>query len=166
MNAGQRGFGAIIAIVILVIMATLAAGLVRLGTTQQATSTQDILSARAWQVARAGNEWGLYQALKSGSCIGAAGTLDLRATTGFSVTVSCSSQSLSNTCTCPLSTCPSPPYPPYYFCEGETSPGNPQAVTTYSIDAVACNSAACPDAALAATPGYVERRRLVIANTP
>ena len=52
MNAGQRGFGAIVAIVILVIMATISAALVRLGTTQQVTSTQDILSARAWQTAR------------------------------------------------------------------------------------------------------------------
>jgi MSHA biogenesis protein MshP len=145
MNDGQRGFGAIVALVILVIMAVLAAGLVRLGTTQQATSTQDILSARAWQVARAGNEWGLYQALQSGSCSGASGTLDLRAATGFSVTVSCTSKN---------------------FNEGETSPGTPQVITTYSIDAVACNSAACPDAALAATPGYIERKRLVIANTP
>ena len=40
MNAGQRGFGAIVALVILVIMAVLAAGLVRLGTTQQVTSSE------------------------------------------------------------------------------------------------------------------------------
>ena len=142
-----------VALVILVIMAVLAAGLVRLGTTQQATSAQDILSARAWQVARAGNEWGLYQALQSGSCSGASGTLDLRATTGFSVTVSCTSQTFyegeTNT--------PSPRRPPAL---------KPNVITTYSIKAVACNSAACPDAALAATPGYVERERLVIANTP
>ena len=144
MNAGQRGFGAIIAIVILVIMATLAAGLVRLGTTQQATSTQDILSARAWQVARAGTEWGLYQALQFGNCSGAT-TLDLRAATGFSVTVTCTSKS---------------------FNEGEVTPGTTRAITTYSINAIACNSTACPDTASASTPGYVERERLVIANTP
>jgi MSHA biogenesis protein MshP len=145
MKDGQRGFGAVVALVILVIMAVLAAGLIRLGTTQQATSSQDILSARAWQVARAGNEWGLYQALQSGSCAGAAGTLDLRAATGFSVTVSCTSKN---------------------FNEGETTPGTPRVITVYSISAVACNSAACPDATLAGTPGYVERARLVIANTP
>ena len=47
-------------------------------------------------------------------------------------------------------------------------PGVPLVITTYSIEAVACNTgaAACPDAALAATPGYVERKRLVLANTP
>ncbi|MHB8667916.1 MAG: MSHA biogenesis protein MshP [Burkholderiales bacterium] len=145
MIAGQRGFGAIMAIVILVVMATLAAALVRLGTTQQATSTQDILSARAWQVARAGDEWGLYWAMHDGSCANAAGTLDLRASTGFAVTVSCTSKN---------------------FNEGESAPGTPRVITTYSIDAVACNSATCPNAGLAATPGYIERRRLVVANTP
>lgn len=145
MKALQRGFGAIVAIIILVILATISAALVRLGTTQQATSTQDILSARAWQTARAGNEWGLYRVLgPAGSCAPLT-TLDLRATTGFSVTVSCSART---------------------FNEGETTPGVPQVTTTYSIEAVACNSTACPDAALAATPGYVERKRVVMANTP
>lgn len=146
MMAGQRGFGAIVAIIILVVMAVLAAALVRLATTQQITSAQDVLSARAYQTARAGNEWGLYQALRAGSCVGPPGTtLDLRATTGFSVTVTCVAKA---------------------FNEGETSPGVPLIATTYSIEAVACNSAACPDAAIAATPVYVERKRLVIANTP
>lgn len=146
MNAGQRGFGAIAAIVILVIMATISAALVRLGTTQQLTSAQDVLSARAWQAARAGNEWGLYQALRAGSCAGTA-SLDLRAATGFLVTVSCSARS---------------------FNEGETSPDVPLVITTYNIEAVACNTgaAACPDAVLAATPGYVERKRMVMANAP
>lgn len=145
MRTSQHGFGAIAAIVILVILATISAALVRLGTTQQVTSTQDILSTRAWQTARAGSEWGLYWALRNGSCAGATGTLDLRATSGFSVTVTCTARA---------------------FKEGETSPGVPSVTTTYSIEAVACNSAACPDAALAATPGYVERKRLVMANIP
>ncbi len=144
MNAGQRGFGIIAAIVILVILAGISAALVRLATTQQVTSAQDIQSERAWQVARAGNEWGLYQAVRFGCWAGAA-TLDLRAATGFSVSVTCASKA---------------------FNEGETTAGVPLAITTYSIDAVACNSSACPDAALAATPGYVERKRLVSANTP
>jgi len=147
MNAGQRGFGVIAAIVILVIMATISAALVRLGTTQQVTSTQDVLSARAWQAARAGNEWGLDRALSASSCAGATGTLDLRASTGFLVSVTCTAKN---------------------FNEGETSPGVPLVITTYSIEAVACNTAAaaCPDATMAATPGYVERKRLVMANTP
>jgi len=162
MIARERGFGAIAAIVILVILATISAALVRLGTTQQVTSTQDILSARAWQVARAGNEWGLYQALAAAPtwCVpGAYGsaptvavqTLDLRASTGFSATVTCTSK---------------------IFNEGEEPNPLPppllraHQITTYSIEAVACNSAACPDAAMAAKPGYIERKRLVMANAP
>jgi MSHA biogenesis protein MshP len=146
MNAGQRGFGAIAAIVILVIMATISAALVRLGTTQQLTSAQDVMSARAWQAARAGNEWGLDRALSASSCFGPT-SLDLRAATGFLVTVTCTARN---------------------FNEGESSPGVPLVVTTYSIEAVACNTggATCPDATMAATPGYVERKRLVMANTP
>ena len=140
----QHGFGIVAAIVLIVIMATLSGALVRLGTTQQATSTQDLLSARAWQVARAGSEWGLYRALgPAASCV-AMTTLDLRASTGFSVSVSCTAQP---------------------FNEGESAPGVAQVNTSYSIEAVACNSATCPDAALAATPGYVERKRLVTANS-
>ena len=152
MNAGQRGFGAIVAIVILVIMATISAALVRLGTTQQVTSTQDILSARAWQTARAGNEWGLFRALSpSASCVGVAGTtLDLRATTGFSVTVICTSNT---------------------FKEGEKSTGGSCVTTTYSIEAIACNfpvvgTTECLNNPQAATPGYVERKRQVLADKP
>lgn len=144
MMSGERGFGAIIAIIVLVIMAIISAGLLRLGTTQQATSAQDILSARAWQAARAGNEWGLYQAVRAGSCV-AGTTLDLRASTGFSVTVTCTAKT---------------------YNEGESSPGVPLVTTTYNIQATACNSAVCPDATLATTPGYVERKRLVLANSP
>lgn len=59
----QSGFGAIAAIMILVILSVLAAALTRLGSTQQLTSAQDLLSARAWQAAKIGNEWGLFQAL-------------------------------------------------------------------------------------------------------
>ena len=144
MNTRQQGFGIIAAIVILVIMATLAGALVRLGTTQQATSTQDFLSARAWQVARAGSEWALYRALGPAASCAASTTLDLRADTGFSVTVTCASKP---------------------FNEGESAPGVAQVNTSYNIEAVACNSTACPDALLADTPGYIERKRLVVANS-
>ena len=145
MNARQGGFGVIAAIVILVIFAILSAALVRFSTTQQVTAAQDILSARALQAARAGNEWGLYQALGPAASCAPSATLDLRAAIGFSVTVSCSSKT---------------------FNEGESAPGVPRVVTTYNIEAVACNSASCPDATLAATPGYVERKRLVVASKP
>jgi MSHA biogenesis protein MshP len=64
----QRGFGAIAAIMVLVILAALAAGITTFSTGQQLASAQDIQSARAWQAAYAGTEWGLFRALKNNSC--------------------------------------------------------------------------------------------------
>jgi MSHA biogenesis protein MshP len=145
----QVGFGAIAAIVILVILASLAAAMVKFGYVAQMSSAQDTLTARATSAARAGNEWGLYQALKGGwtACAGAVQTLDLSADTGFYVTVTCGSTS---------------------YKEGETVPGTAQTVTIYSIDAVACNmplaaEPKCPNNGAAASPTYAERRRQVTA---
>jgi MSHA biogenesis protein MshP len=159
--SGQRGFGAVAAIAVLVILAALSAAIISVGTSQQMASAQDILSARAWQAARAGNEWGLYRALQAGQpWAGAAcdanadGTLntqtaplDLTADTGFQVTVSCDS---------------------WLYSEGEELVGGtPQAKTVriYRITAVACPAASCPatDATVAGA-GYVERTRTVLAT--
>ncbi|CAK0765816.1 MSHA biogenesis protein MshP [Gammaproteobacteria bacterium] len=152
----QQGFGAIVAIVVIVILGVLGSAIVSVGTTQQVTSAQDLLSARAWQAARAGNEWGLYQALHGQDWAGAsttcdtasrAATLNLTADTGFGVTVSCNSWSYS---------------------EGETVPGTPRTVIIYSIKAVACPATVCPplpaDSAIVSGMGYVERTRVVIAT--
>ena len=143
---GQRGLGAVAAIIVLVVLAALAAAVVRFGAVAQATNAQNIMSARASQAARAGTEWGLYQAFKGSwtTCTGASQTLDLTASTGFRVTVSCDSRN-------------------YY--EGETAPGTPRSVRIFTIDAVACSgSTACPDNTAAAGPNYVERRRQVQAS--
>ena len=143
----QRGFGAIAAIVVLVILASLAAAVVSLSSTQQLASAQDVQSAKAWQAARAGNEWGLYRALKDGACAAISGkTLDLTADTGFHVTVTCSSL-------------------PYS--EGEDDATlQPRPLTVYQLKAVACPVAAgCPaNGAAVAGAGYVERTRVVLAT--
>lgn len=143
----QRGFGVIAAIVVLVILAGLASAMLFLGTSQQMTIAQDVLSARAWQAARAGNEWGLHQALQGSwqTCSNASATLDLKADTdGFNVTVSCDSR---------------------LFQEGETAPGVSRTVRIFEIRAVACPAASCPavDASVAGM-AYVERSRMVIAT--
>ena len=139
MKCRQTGFGYIAAIVIVVILATLATAAVRLNTTQQASSNLDVLAARALQAARAGNELGLYRALVGAICEDA--FINMGA--GFSVQVKCRSAK---------------------FFEGESAPGVPIEKVIYEIDAVACNSAsACPDAARVATAEYVERRRVVTA---
>ena len=141
-----RGFGAIAAIVVLVVLATLAAAIVRVGHAAQMGSAQDVLGARTWAAARAGTEWGLYQAFKGGwsACAGASQTLDLRSEAGVLVTVTCSST---------------------VYNEGESAPGTAQTVRLYTINAVACNgTGACPDNARAVQPGYIERRRQVQAT--
>ncbi len=145
-RGAQRGFGAIAAIVVLVVLAVLAAAIVRFGSVAQNTAAQSVLAARALQAARAGTDWGLYQALKGSwtACSGASQTLDLSAETGFRVTVTCDSRA---------------------FNEGESAPGTPRTVRLYTIDAVACNAAAaCPDNAQASTRGYVERRQQIHAS--
>ena len=153
----QRGFGAIAAIVILVILSVLAAAITSISSTQHITTAQDLQSARAWQAARAGNEWGLYLALKAQpwptagvTCDTATftteirQTLDLTADTGLRVTVFCGSQQ---------------------YNEGESVPGTAKPVRIYRLRAVACPAATCPalDASVAGV-GYVERTRVVIAE--
>nr|MBP8272042.1 MSHA biogenesis protein MshP [Sphaerotilus sp.] len=93
LQRASGGFGAIAAIFVLVVLASLAAAIVRIGQSTQTGSAQDILGARAWATARAGTDWGLYQALKGSwsTCSGASQTLDLTADTGFKVTVRCTS---------------------------------------------------------------------------
>lgn len=139
----SAGFGAIAAIFVLVVLASLAAAIVRLGQSTQTGSAQDILGARAWAAARAGTEWGLYQALKGSwtTCSGASQTLDLSADIGMRVTVRCSSN---------------------LYNEGENTSGAAQTLRVYTVNAVACNStSACPDNTRAVQPGYIERRRQV-----
>ncbi|HYC42835.1 MAG TPA: MSHA biogenesis protein MshP [Noviherbaspirillum sp.] len=141
----QSGFGLVAAIFILVILASLGAAMVNFGAVQQTTSAQDILSAKAWQAARAGNEWGLFQALRGTwtACTNETQTLDLTADTGFRVTVNCTST---------------------VFNEGETASGT-RTVRIFRILSTACNSSSsCPDDASASSLGYIERVREVIAT--
>ena len=150
----QKGIGIIAAIMILVILASLAGAMVTFGTTQQLTSAQDVMSVKAWQAAKAGNDWGLYMALNAGTgwvsatvcapsaTVGTPGTqqtksIDLTADLGFSLTVTCSATK---------------------FNEGETAPDVPIEVTLYTITATATNGAPVN------SPGYVERSRTVIAE--
>jgi len=139
-----RGLGALTAILVLVVMGAMAAAVVRMGRLTQTTSQQDTQALRASSAARAGLEWGLYQALKGSwtSCSGASQTLNLGTDLGMQVSVGCNSQ---------------------LYNEGESAPGTPATVRVFTIDAVACNSSSCPDATAATRETYVERRRQVVA---
>lgn len=144
----QSGFAYIAAVILLVVVAIVCAALLRLSSTSQATIDQNLLGARANLAARGGVEWGLYR-LRTGACSTAPVTLnDFAAASGFVVTVTCTRRA---------------------FNEGEVA--NPDgslaavAKTVYSIDAIACNAAACPstNAATVSQAGYVERRRVATA---
>jgi MSHA biogenesis protein MshP len=141
-----RGFGALAAILVLVVLAGLAGAVLRLGQASQLALAQDVAGTRAAMAARAGLDWGLYQAFKGGwtTCAGTSQTLDLRADFGVWVTVSCQSDT---------------------YREGETAPGTPRSLRVYTLDAVACNGAtSCPDNTAATALSYVERRRQVQAT--
>jgi MSHA biogenesis protein MshP len=64
-GSGQKGFALVTAIFILVVLAGLGAAMVTISTSQHTTVAMDIQSARAYQAARAGIEWGAYQALQT-----------------------------------------------------------------------------------------------------
>ncbi|HZR02676.1 MAG TPA: hypothetical protein VFA81_05850 [Burkholderiales bacterium] len=94
----QGGFSLVSAIFILVVLAVLAAGIVKLSTTQHASASLDLQGVRAYQAARAGVEWGIYRILNPDaapsvvlpSCWGAAETLPLaQDLASFTVAVSC-----------------------------------------------------------------------------
>lgn len=59
----QQGVSVITAIFFLLLFAALAALMANMISTAHTTSAQDTLGARAYQSARAGVEWGLYQVL-------------------------------------------------------------------------------------------------------
>lgn len=164
--AKQRGMGAILAIMVLVIMASLAAALLTIGMSQQTTSSADILAARAFAAARTGTEIGLFKAISSTTpgdswktCSGLALTLDLSASTGFHVTVTCDSNTYYE------GDCDAADTDPHCVTNPNDATQKVRRVRFYRIEATACNSSvSCPDAAMASSAGYIERVRQVIAS--
>lgn len=69
-GAAQRGFALMSAIFLLVVLAGLGAAMLTFSSTQHVGSAMDVQGSRAYQAARAGIEWGAYQALRSSSCPG------------------------------------------------------------------------------------------------
>lgn len=140
-NQRQRGFALISAIFILVVLAALAGFIATVSTTQHAGSAIDIQSARAYQAARAGIEWGLFQTKVAAWCA-ATPTSDIGPFNGMAVTVTCATVAGGNAVEAGLG-------------------------SLYRITATACAPPAgstCPGAA--ATPAYVERRLSALVERP
>lgn len=142
-----RGFAIVSAIFILVVLAALGAFIVSISTSQQIGSALDVQGVRAFQAARAGLEWGLYQ---------------VQATPAYNFGYTSADPS---TRSCPAS-------PTSFVPAGDTFAGLTVTVictatvdanggpTIYTLTATACNlpnAGACPNTV---NPGalYIERR--------
>lgn len=86
----QRGFAAIAAVFLLVVLAALGAYMLTFSNTQQLTSAQDVQGSRAYWAARAGLEWGLGSVLANpAACPAPSTSFTIE---GFSVGVNCARQ--------------------------------------------------------------------------
>ncbi len=131
-----RGFTAVSAIFILVVLTALGAFIVSISSSQQMGTAMDVQGVRAYEAARAGLEWGLFRQLRAGNCAASTSFVPAAPTlSDFTVTVSCVATAGTN--------------------------GGP---ITYTVQSTACNQPSgvvCPNTA---NPGqrYVERRLDVI----
>lgn len=83
----QRGFAAIAAIFLLVVLAALGAFMLTFSNTQQLTSAQDLQGSRAYWAARAGLAWAVSSAIAApAACPVAPVPFDIE---GFAVTIAC-----------------------------------------------------------------------------
>ena len=101
----QRGLSLITAIFLVVLLAGLSAAIVTVSVNSQSQSSLDVMGARAYQAARSGVEWGLYQAIiNPPPCVASANitfpatatTLGPNAPSPFTVTVTCATTNDAN----------------------------------------------------------------------
>lgn len=145
-SGAQRGFAIPAAIFIVVILAALAAFLVSVGGGQQLGHAQDVAGIRAFQAAKSGVDWGVFQVLNTSGAFRTACNTGatsqnlpaLRNMEGFSVVVECVARNDN---------------------EGAGT------LRSYRVTATACSTAACPNTAADLPNLYVERRiSAVVAN--
>ena len=125
----DKGFAAISAIFILVVLAGLGVALVTISAGQQRAQAYDILGMKAYQAANAGMENALYEVLHNGACPGTPSYALTGNLSDFRVQIDC-------------------PNPAPSFNDGGS-------ITIYQITVTSCNQAACPGTT---GDGYVERQ--------
>lgn len=137
-RARSAGVGLITAIFLLVVLAGMGVAAVSLFNTQQASSSLDVEGARAYQAARAGVEWGLFQQRRNNQCANASFRMPDSVLASYTVTVSCRmTPGLAD------------------------EDGNTAALTRFHIRAVACNqpvNGACDAVANNNSPDFVRRQ--------
>jgi MSHA biogenesis protein MshP len=125
-----RGFALVLALVLIVALATIGAYLLTVSNVQVESGVMDEQGARAYQAARAGVDWGAYRVLRDTTCPGGTTTITLPANlAGFYAEVTCTA----------------------FGTESES--GSP--VSTFRIVATGCNATPCSSGTGAA---YVERQ--------
>ncbi|NBR29366.1 MAG: agglutinin biogenesis protein MshP [Betaproteobacteria bacterium] len=140
----QQGFSLVTAIFLITILMLLSAYMVGFRVFQDSSISLDTLGTRAYATARAGVEWGAYQALRPGPCVATTNTFAPGGTlAGFTATVTLT---------------------PTTFSEGGAN-----NVTICSITANACNNPVaatgrCPNAA--GGVNYVERQITIMTGQP
>ncbi len=85
----QHGFALVVAIFLLVVLASLGVYIVKISGVQHATVNLALMGARAFEAARTGIEWGAVQALDSGACTTTTLNLTEGGLAGFDVDVTC-----------------------------------------------------------------------------
>jgi MSHA biogenesis protein MshP len=88
----QRGFAAIAAIFLVVVLAALGGFMVSISNSQQISSAQDVMGTRAYWAARGGLEWGVASANAASVCPASPTAL---AMDGFAVSVTCNANAFS-----------------------------------------------------------------------
>ena len=133
----MSGFALPSAIFLLVILAALGAFVLSVSTSQHMGAALDVQGARAYQAARAGIEWGLFQSARNGTCGSTTLTFAGTSLAEFTTSVSCA---------------------PYSANEAGAT------VNVDQVTATACNQPPCPSASPGAN--YVERQLTVTIERP
>ena len=140
----QKGFSLVAAIFLLVVLALMGALIASVTGMQQASGQLDVSGVRAYQSARAGLEWAVYQVVDPGNTQASCGIKSCPTSptnlnslggslSGFTVTVTCTQAA-------------------------DTTESN-RNVRVFQITAIACNQPSAGScAATAPSTGYVERR--------
>ena len=126
-----RGFALMMAVFLIVTLATIGLYLVTVSTGQQVAVLQDEQGVRAYQAARAGIEVGAYELLIAPPCTDKTIPFTNQGLDGFSATVTCQRVDA-----------------------GESEGGT--AIEVYRVTSTGCNNATCPMASPG--PQYVERQ--------
>lgn len=86
----QHGFGLAAAMFVIIIITAVITAMARLAETQNATNSLALQQARAYQAARAGLEWGIYEAVKiTPSSCEPSESFSATGFDGFTITVKC-----------------------------------------------------------------------------